>query len=64
MRSIYIPFHVLASQLSRRVMHLWRHQQSIVTSLAERKQSERDTESMCENRLLIVRNGFIIAYKK
>ena len=37
---------------SRNLMHLWCHQQSIVTSSAKRKQSEGDTEPMWEDCLL------------
>ena len=39
-----------ASRLLRRGMHLWRHQQSIMTSPAERKPKGWDTGSICEDR--------------
>ena len=45
-----ITFHVLASQLWRRVVHLWRHQHWIVVSPVERKPNEWYTGSMCEHR--------------
>ena len=38
-----------AAQLLRRIMHVWRHQQLIVTPSAERKPSEWD-RLVCENR--------------
>ena len=53
-------FHMLVSQLSRRVMHLWRHQQSIVASSTQRKQTEWETEPMCDNHLSIVRCGSVM----
>ena len=59
-----ITFHVVLSQSSHHVMHLWHHHQSIVTSVGstERKQSKWDRESMCENHLFIAMYGFIMLY--
>ena len=61
-----ITFHVVLSQSSHHVMHLWHHHQSIVTSVGstERKQSKWDRESMCENHLFIAMYGFIILAPK
>ena len=59
-----IVFHVLVSQLSRRVIHLWRYQLSIVRSAAERKQSEWDTEPMSDDGLLVVIYAYIMSCKK
>ena len=42
------------------VWSLWCHRQSIVTSSAERKPSEWNTETMCEDRLLIVIYWFFL----
>ena len=44
---------------------LWRHQQSIVTSSAERKQSDWDTETMWEYIVVfVVIYGFVMSCKK
>ena len=42
----------------------WRHQQLIVTSSAEGKQGERDTNSMCEFRLFTVMYWAIMSCNK
>ena len=60
---IYITFHVFAPQLSGWVIALWRHQQWIVMSSSEHRQSWRDTESMCEYGLLIILYRSIISCK-
>ena len=52
-----------ATMASRHVMHLWRHQQSIATSLPERIQDEKDTAPMCEDRLFIAIYSFITPCK-
>ena len=52
-----------SDQLSRRLMHMWYRQQSIVTSLTERKHNERTVEPICEYRLYIVIYGFIMSCK-
>ena len=45
-------------------MHLWHHQQSIVTSSAERKQSDLNTESVWKNPPFIVSYWFIATGQK
>ena len=39
------------SHVSCHVVYLWSHQQSIIKSSSERRQSEWDTESICANRI-------------
>ena len=46
------------------VWSLWRHQQSIVTSSAERKASEWNMGTMCKDRRFIVIYGTIMTRKK
>ena len=46
------------------VRSLWRHQQSIVTSWAERKPSEWDTGTMCKDLVSFVIYGFVLSCKK
>ena len=46
------------------IWSLWRHQQSIGTSSAERTPSERYTGTMCKDRLFIVIYGFVTPRKK
>ena len=45
-------FRVRAQQFLRPVMHMWRHQQWIVTSSTERNLSEWYTGPMCEDHSL------------
>ena len=52
--------HVLASKIA---WSFWRHQQSIVTSSAERKPSEWDTGTVCENVIFIGIYEFVMSYK-
>ena len=56
-----ITFHVRSSQLLRNVMHLWRHQQSIVTSSTNSKPSEWDRGHYVKNIDFIVIYGFVMS---
>ena len=61
-KSIFnIAFRVCTSYL---LMHLWCHQQSIVTSSAERKPSEWGSGSIWEERRFIVIYEFVMSCKK
>ena len=57
-----VIFVVRASQLLRRTMYLWSHQQSIVASWAECKTSKSETGEICEDLTFFVVYGFVIIY--
>ena len=61
MKSVFDEFDIVlnvqASQLARGLMHLQRYGLPIVRSSEERKQSERDTETICDHRLFVVIYG-------
>ena len=45
------------------ICSLWRHQQSIVMSSAERKTNDCDTGTMCKDRRISVTYGFLMSCK-